>query len=108
MNPTAFSLLTSDRQHEFDEQLAQAARDRLDPSDVLAEVQHLLLGIVDDDQHPLRAPVQHCTDVGMAQETGTMPHLAEFFGAALMPVIECAISRLVQQALGNDAAWEVA
>jgi len=102
MNTTTFSLPSSDMAREIDEQRAQAARERLDPSDVLAEVQTLLLGIVDDDEHPLWRLVKHCTEVGTAQETWCMPHVAEFVGAALLPVIDRAISRLVTEQLLMD------
>ena len=39
----------ADRQEER----RRRAREALDPSDVLAEVQSLMLGIADDTQHPL-------------------------------------------------------
>ena len=92
----------------IEERQAQAARDRLDPGEVLAEVQRRLLGIVDEDRHPLWPLVKHCTEVGTTRETGRAPYMAEWVGAALEPVIEQAIARLVREALDDDAAWEVA
>jgi hypothetical protein len=91
--------------HETREQLA---RQGLDPSDILAELQHVLLEIDDDAQHPFWPLVRHCTRIGTTQETGQMPYLAELVGAALIPLIDRAIARLVRQALDHDATWEVA
>jgi hypothetical protein len=101
---------------DFEQNLAEArhearyaqVRQGLDPSDVLAELQHVLLEIDDDAQHPFWPLVRHCTRVGTTQETGQTPYLAELVGAALIPLIDQAIARLVRQALDHDAAWEVA
>jgi hypothetical protein len=101
---------------DVDQNLAEArhearyaqARQGLDPSDVLAELQHVLLEIDDDAQHPFWPLVRHCTRVGTTQETGQAPYMAELVGAALVPLIDRAIARLVRQALDHDATWEVA
>ncbi len=99
-----------DINHEAARQAARAtlARQRLDPSDVLGALQHLLLAIDDDAQHPLWRLIKHCTAVGTTLETGVRPYMAEQVGEALLPVIDKAISRLLQEALDDDAAWEVA
>jgi hypothetical protein len=78
---------------------------RLDPSDVLAELQHLLLEI-DDAQHPFWPLVRHCTTVGTTQETGMRPYMAAQVGEALLPLIDKAISRLVGERLDDWTAWE--
>ena len=108
MQDIPYSRLDEDLQLRIDQERADRARKGLDPSDVLAALQHLLLAIDDDAQHPLWPLVRHCTAVGTTQETGVRPYMAEQVGEALLPVIDKAISRLVQEALDDDAAWEVA
>lgn len=100
--------------HDFEQDLAaeraarrvEQARARLDPSDVLAELQHLLLEIDDDAQHPMWPLVRHCTRVGTTQETGQAPYMRQQVGAALEPLIDKAIVRLVREVLDDDRAWE--
>jgi hypothetical protein len=84
-----------------EEERRRRAREGLDPSDVLAEVQSLMLGIADDTQSPLWRLIQHCTRVGTARETGKTPHVAEGVGAAFLPLIDRAITRLVTEALAQ-------
>jgi hypothetical protein len=86
-----------------EEERRRRAREGLDPSDVLSEVQSLMLGIADDRQSPLWLLVQHCTTIGTAQETGKLPHQCEGVGAAFLPLIDRAITRLVTERL---SAWE--
>jgi hypothetical protein len=88
---------------EWHEERRRRAREALDPSDVLAEVQSLLLGIAADAQSPLWPLIEHCTRVGTTQETGKTPHVAEGVGAAFLPLIDRAITRLVTERL---SAWE--
>jgi hypothetical protein len=90
-----------DMQDEIAEHLA--ARDALDPSDVLAEVQRLMLQIQEDTRHPLWRTIYHCTRVGTPRETGRSPYSVEQCGEAFMPLIEQAIVRLVRQALDGRA-----
>ena len=87
---------------EWHEERRRRAREGLDPSDVLAEVQSLMLGIADDTQHPLWNLVHTCTRVGTAAETGKVPHTADGVGAAFLPLIDRAITRLVTEALGRE------
>jgi hypothetical protein len=47
--------------------------------------------------------VQHCTAVGTVRETGQVPYMAEFVGAALLPLIDRAIDRLIGERLSD---WE--
>jgi hypothetical protein len=89
-----------------EEERRRVAREALDPSDVLAEVQSLLLGIAADAQHPLWHLVHTCTTVGTAAETGKVPHTAEGVGAALLPLVDRAISRLVSERLADFSVWE--
>jgi hypothetical protein len=96
--------MRDDLEREIAEHLAQQARANLNPSDVLAEVQSLLLQISEDTQHPLWRVVRDCVVNGTVRETGRDPYSVETVGEALMPWIERAIAKLVQQAL--DVAWE--
>jgi hypothetical protein len=65
--------LDEDQQLIRDEERASRAREGLDPSDVLSEVQSLMLAIADDTVHPLWPLVHHCATVGTTQETGQRP-----------------------------------
>jgi hypothetical protein len=65
--------LDEDQQLRMEEERAAYARDHLQPSDVLSEVQSLMLGIADDRQHPL-----------------------------FLPLIDRAITRLVTEALAQE------
>ena len=91
---------------DWHEERRRRAREGLDPSDVLAEVQSLMLGIADDTQHPLWPLLERCTRVGTATETGKVPHVAEGVGAAFLPLIDKAIMRLVTERLADFGAWE--
>jgi hypothetical protein len=95
--------MAEDLEKTVAEHLAEQARDGLDPSDVLAEAQRLMLQISEDTQHPLWRLVYHCTTVGTPRETGRSPYHAEGIGEAFMPLIEAAIIKLTQQAL--DTEW---
>jgi hypothetical protein len=85
---------------------AELARAQLDPSDVLAVTQHLMLEIANDEAHPLWLLIRHCVTVGSLQETGQVPHMAELVGAAFLPLIDQAITRLVDEKLADFSAWE--
>ena len=99
MEDMCYPRVDEDLQLRIEEQRADAARRRLDPSDVLAETQHLLLSITDDEAHPLWRLIEQCTTVGTEKETGVLPPVDEFVGAALMPIIDQAISALVRERL---------
>jgi hypothetical protein len=86
--------------HEEERRLR--AREGLDPSDVLAEVQSLALGIAAAAEHPLWPLICECARVGTARETGKVPHTAEGVGAAFLPLIDRAITRLVTEALARE------
>jgi hypothetical protein len=108
MQDLPYPRMDEDYPRRLEEERAERARASLDPSDVLAELQHLLLEIDDDAQHPFWPLVRHCTEVGTMTETGVRPYMAAQVGEALLPLIDRAIRRLVQEALDDDAAWEVA
>lgn len=91
---------------EWHEERRRRARESLDLSDVLSEVQSLMLSIADDRQHPLWRLVESCTRTGTARETGKMPHTAEGVGATFLPLIDRAITRLVTERLADFGAWE--
>ncbi len=102
--PTHFDI---DTEAERNEQRYSEVRNSLDPSDVLSEVQSLMLAIARDEDHPLWSLVQHCTRIGTTQETGTVPHMAPYVGEAFIPLIDKAIQRLVGETLDDFSAWEV-
>lgn len=92
-----------DVESEYHQGRAKNAREGLHPSDVLAATQDELLKISDDEHHPLWQLIRHCTVVGTHAETGMRTHWCDGVGDAFMPLIEKAISRLVQERLGVDA-----
>jgi hypothetical protein len=98
MQDIPYPRLDEDHQLRIEEERAYRAREGLDPADVLAEVQSVLLAI-DDDQHPLWPLIQHCTRVGTRQETGQRPFPCAQVGELLLPLIDRAITRLVTEAL---------
>jgi hypothetical protein len=93
-------------QQIIDEERATRARDSIDPSDLLAVTQHVLLEIAEDRQHPFWPLIVHCTKVGTLKETGKLPHMAEQVGAALLPMIDKAIARLVGERIDDFSAWD--
>jgi hypothetical protein len=95
-----------DQQLRMEEARAAHARAQLDPSDVLSEVQHLMLEIADDEEHPLWHLMRHCVTIGTERETGPMPHMAAEVGAKLLPRIDKAIKQLVDVKLADFGAWE--
>jgi hypothetical protein len=101
--PTTFDI---DTETEIAETRATQARERIDPSDLLAVVQHIMLEIADDQQHPLWPLIRHCAEVGTMTETGKRPHQCEGVGEAFLPLIDNAISRLVDEKLADVSAWE--
>jgi hypothetical protein len=106
MQDLPYPRMAEDDPRRLEEERAARARASLDPSDVLAELQHLLLAIAEDAQHPFWPLVRHCTAVGTTQETGVRPYMAEFVGAALLPLIDRAIDRLIGERLDDFSAWE--
>jgi hypothetical protein len=81
---------------------ATQARNAVDPSDLLAVTVHILLEIADDTRSPLWPLIQHCATIGTLKETGQLPYLAEQVGAAFLPLIDKAITRLVQEKLWQE------
>jgi len=84
---------------QLEQQRYQEVRDALDPRDVLAEVQHLMLGIGRDEEHPLFPLIQACVTRGTTNECGQRPYEAALVGEACLPLIERAIGRLVHAQL---------
>ena len=82
--------------------LAAESRNRVSASDLLAEVQDLLLAEPADERHPLWPCVVHWADVGTSSETGRRFHGLEQVGAAFEAVADRAIVRLVQRHLDQD------
>jgi hypothetical protein len=102
--PYPYNHFEIDTAGEQQAERAAQAREAVDPSDLLAVTQHLMLEIADDTKHPLWPLIQHCATIGTFTETGQLPHLAEQVGAAFLPLIDKAITRLVTEALleGED------
>jgi hypothetical protein len=95
-----------DLQQIIDAERAARARESIDPSDLLAVTQHVLLEISEDRQHPFWPLIVHCTTVGTQKETGQLPYQAEQVGAALLPMIDQAIARLVGERIDDFSAWD--
>jgi hypothetical protein len=93
-------------QQILDEERASRARESIDPSDLLAVTQQVLLEIAEDRQHPFWPLIVHCAKVGTEKETGKMPHMAAQVGAALLPMIDKAIARLVGERIDDFSAWD--
>jgi hypothetical protein len=98
-HPTTFDI---DTEAESQADRYEQARNSVDPSDLLAVTQHLMLKIADDTQHPLWSLIHHCATVGTFQETGQRPYPCEAVGEAFLPLIDKAISRLIDERLAQE------
>ena len=95
-----------DVQAELNEARYEQALQALRPSEVLATVDALVAQLVNAREHPLYALVAHCLHAGTAQRSGKRPYVSELVGAAYEPLIEAAITRLVEEQLADSSAWE--
>lgn len=85
MQDIPYPRLDEDMPLRIEEARAVHVREHLDPSDLLAVTQHLMLEIAEDTKHPLWPLVVHCTTLGTQTETGKLPHLCEGVGAFSSP-----------------------
>jgi hypothetical protein len=95
-----------DPQAELNDERYERALKALSPSDVLATVDDLVAQILDTRDHPLYALVVHCLRYGTTKSSGKRPYVSELVGAAYEPLIDEAITRLVEEKLADFSAWE--
>ena len=91
---------------EFHEARDEQALKALSPSDVLAAVDEMVAQIPNTQDHPLYALVVHCLRYGTAQSSGKRPHVSEMVGALYEPLIDAAVTRLVEEKVAGHSAWE--
>jgi hypothetical protein len=96
----------TEAQAELSEARHARALKALSPSDVLATVDDLAAQILDARHHPLYDLVAHCLRYGGTKRSGKCPHMSEMVGASYEPLIEEAITRLVEEKLGGSSTWE--
>jgi hypothetical protein len=96
----------TDAQAELNEARHARALKALSPGDVLATVDDLAARILDARHHPLYDLVAHCLRYGGTKRSGKRPHMSEMVGASYEPLIEEAITRLVEEKLGGFSTWE--
>jgi hypothetical protein len=95
-----------DIQAELNAERYERALKALSPSDVLATVDDLVSQIVNAHDHPLHALVAHCLQYGTTTSSGKRPPVSATVGALYEPLIDEAITRLVEEKLANFSAWE--
>jgi hypothetical protein len=91
-----------DLEAEREQERYTRTRDALDVGDVLIEVESLMLSIGPYEDHPLYALVAHCVQYGTTNESGQRPHMVAQVGVDVLPLIDRAIGRLVQERLLQD------
>jgi hypothetical protein len=95
-----------DVQAELNAERYERTLKALNPSDVLATVDDLVSQIVNAHDHPLHALVAHCLQYGTTKSNGKHPYVREMVGTLYEPLIEEAITRLVEEKLANFSGWE--
>jgi hypothetical protein len=95
-----------DMQAELDDERYERALKALSPSDVLATVDDLVAQILNARDHPLYALVAHCLRYGTTKSSGKRPYMSAFVGASYEPLIDAAITRLVEEKLADFHVWE--
>lgn len=95
-----------DTQAELDQERYEHALKALSASDILATVDDLVSQIPDAHDHPLYALVAHCLRYGTTKISGKRPYVSEMVGTFYEPLIDAAISRLVEERLADFSAWE--
>ena len=91
---------------ELNEARYERALKALSPGDVLATVDDMVAQILDAHDHPLYDLVVHCLQHGTMQSSGKRPYMSEMVGACYEPLIDAAITRLVEEKLADFGAWE--
>jgi hypothetical protein len=57
-------------------------------------------------EHPLYALVAHCLPYGTTRRSGNRPSVSELAGASYEPLIDAAMTRLVEETLADFSARE--
>jgi hypothetical protein len=95
-----------DTQAELNDERYERALQALGPSDVLATVDDLVAQMLTAREHPLYALVVHCLQYGTTKSSGKRPYMSEMVGASYEPLIDEAITRLVEEKLADFSMWE--
>jgi hypothetical protein len=95
-----------DPQAELNARRYDHALKTLSPSAVLATVDDLVSQIVNAHDHPLYTLVAHCLQYGTTKSSGQRPYMSEMVGASYEPLIDEAITRLVEEKLADFSGWE--
>ncbi len=95
-----------DTQAELNDERYERALKALSPSDVLATVDDLVAQMLNAREYPLYAFVAPCLRYGTTKRSGERPNMSEFVGASYEPLIDAAMTRLVEEKLADLSAWE--
>jgi hypothetical protein len=95
-----------DTQAELNDERYEWSLKALSPSDVLATVDDLVAQILTARDHPLYALVVHCLQYGTTRSSGKRPSVSEVVGASYEPLIDDAITQLVEEKLADFSLWE--
>jgi hypothetical protein len=95
-----------DTQAELNDERYERALKALSPSDVLATVDDLVAQMLNARDHPLYALVAHCLRYGTTKRSGKRPSVSAFVGASYEPLMDAAMTRLVEETLADFRAWE--
>jgi hypothetical protein len=93
-------------QAELNEERYERALKALSPDDVLTAVDDMVSQILDSHNHPLYELVVHCLRHGTTKSSGKRPYMSEIVGASYEPLIDQAITRLIEGKLADFDAWE--
>ncbi len=78
----------------------------LSSSNVLATVDDLVAQMLNARDHPLYALVVHCLQYGTTKSSDKRPYVSAMVGAWYEPLVDAAITRLVEEKLADRHAWE--
>jgi hypothetical protein len=95
-----------DTQAELNGERYERALKALSPGDVLATVDDLVSQIPEAHGHPLYGLVAHGLQCGTAKRTGKRAPVSEMVGAAYEPLIDTAITQLIEEQFADFTAWE--
>jgi hypothetical protein len=78
---------------------------RVDPGDVIAEVEAMVAQILDPKAHPLYGVVTYYLEAG-GPETGRPPWCLESLAAAYDRLVKAALTKVIDETLADAGAWE--
>jgi hypothetical protein len=78
---------------------------KLDPGDVIAEVESMVAQIIDPAHHPLYGVVRYYLDAG-GPETGRRRWHLEALAAAYDRLVQAVLRRVIDATLADVGAWE--